>query len=290
MSAETQAFVVPTTIGEALEQLGEEDSIALGGGTSVGLLVGQGLIEPTKIVSLAKIDGLGRIDVEAQQMVIGAMVTLRQLAQHPQVRSATPALAKAAGLVGNPRVRAVATVGGAVAHGDPRQDLPPVLMALGAVVRLSGTRGTREVPLEEFFTGFMETVLGPGELITSVVVPVVVGQRSEYLRYTPASAADFPTVGVAAVVSRDGSGAVSGARLALGGVGPTPIFVPEAAALAGATDTDAAIEEIARAATSRAEPIDDRLGSAAYKKAMTAVWTRRALRACLSEPASNGHS
>lgn len=282
MPADTPAFVAARTLAEAVEHLaGDEEAVAVSGGTSIGILTGQGLIRPSKLVWLGKVPGLDSISASDGHLSIGAAVTLRQIYRDPQVRTSFPALAKAASVVGNPRVRAVATIGGAIAHGDPRQDVPPALLALGATVQVTGPSGDRQVPLEGFFTGFMETALGEAELITGVSIPVVQGQRSVYSRFTPGSLSDYPTVGVAACVTRDGA-AVTGARLALGGVGPTALVISEAATLAGEDDLD----RIGRAAAEGVQPVDDRLGSAGYKRAMADVWTRRTLAACMAGSAA----
>jgi len=133
-----------------------------------------------------------------------------------------------------------------------------------------------------FHTGFLETALADGELVTQVIVPAAGGRRSVYARFTPGSADDWPTVGVAATAIRDEGGRVTRAVLALGGVGPTALLVPEAGALAGIEPSADDIEAVAVAAGRTAEPVDDRLGSVAYKKAMAREWTRRALHACLA--------
>jgi carbon-monoxide dehydrogenase medium subunit len=274
-------FVAARSVDEAVEHLAaDEEAVAVSGGTSIGLLTGQGLINPPKLVWLGRIPGLDAVTASEHAVTIGAGVTLLDLARHPLLRQGAPALAKAAGVVGNPRVRAVATVGGALAHGDPRQDVPPALLALGATVTLVGPHGQRHVQLGAFYTGFMETVLQPGDVITAVTVPLVEGRRSDYLRFTPGSAADYPTVGAAVAVTWDASGQPAGAAIALAGVAPTPLLVP-------APDGRLDLEAAALAAAGAARPTDDRLGSASYKRAMAAVWTRRALEACgLGSPAT----
>lgn len=285
------AFVVPRSVEEAIAALGTPGAVALAGGTSVGLLIGQGLLDPAAVVWLGRIEALRRVERRDGRLVIGAGVTLRELAAHPEVAEAVPAMAAAAGVVGNTRVRAVATVGGALAHADPRQDLPPACIAHRAEVTIAGPTGRRTVPVEDFATGFMSTVLGPDEIVTDISVPVVPGLRSAYLRFTPGSADDYPTVGVAAtLVVVDGT--IDSATMAVAGAGPRAYAVPEAGALAGigdvpaaggtvATSVAAAVAAVARAAAERAEPVDDRLGSARYKRAMVAVWARRAVEACL---------
>jgi carbon-monoxide dehydrogenase medium subunit len=276
-------FAAPATVPEALRALRADGALAVGGGTSIGLLVGQSLIEPGALVWLGRIPALRGITAGHGHLSAGAAVTLRELSRHPAVRSSLPALASAAGIVGNPRIRAVATVGGALAHADPRQDLPPALVALGAVVEIAGPAGTRTVPAAEMATGPMETVLLPGELITSVRIPLVPALRSVYLRFTPGSAADYPTVAAAAAASRDPDGTLASVTLALAAVGPTVLAVPEAAELAGQrAPSAAAVAAVADAAARRAMPAGSRLGSARYVREMAAVWARRALTDCLS--------
>jgi carbon-monoxide dehydrogenase medium subunit len=276
-------FLTPTTLEDALAELAEnEDALALGGGTSVGLLLKNELIEPGTIVWLARIPELRSLATGAAgELVIGATVTLREIAASALVGHDYPALAYAAGQVGNPRVRAVATLGGALAHSDARQDVPPVLYALEARVRIAGLSGRREVPVSGFHAGFMETVLEPGELITEIVIPAVPGRTAGYARFTPGSAEDYPTVSAAAAVTRDDSGRVTRAVLAVGGAGPVPFVVDGLAELLGTSPGEDEIEAAARAARAAAQPLDDQRGSAEYKTAMAAEWSARVLRACL---------
>jgi carbon-monoxide dehydrogenase medium subunit len=276
-------FSVPATLAEALaEMAGDDDVIALGGGTSVGLLLKNELIDPRKIVWLARIPELRSLTAgPGGELVLGATVTLREIAASPLVRHDYPALAHAAGQVGNPRVRAVATLGGALAHSDARQDVPPVLYALQARVRIAGQSGRRDVPVSEFHTGFMETVMTPGELITDVVIPAVAGRTAAYARFAPGSAEDYPTVSAAAAVTRNSGGRVTQAVLAVGGVGPVPLIVTGTTELLGAEPGEAEIQAVAQAALAAARPLDDQRGSARYKKAMAAEWSARVLRACL---------
>lgn len=277
------SFLVPTTLGAALRELaGGEDVIAMGGGTSVGMLLKNDLIEPRAIVWLARIPELRRFAVgPGGELALGATVTVRELARSTMIRQRFPALAYAAGRVGNPRVRAVATVGGALAHSDPRQDLPPVLYALGARVRISGPAGAREVPVAEFHRGFMETALAAGELVTGVAIPAAPGQRAAYGRFTPGSRGDYPTVSAAASVVRDEGGRVVSVRLALGGAGSTPLLIRGAARLTGTVPSRAEVDAVADMAEAAADPHDDQRGSARYKKVMAREWAARVLRACL---------
>lgn len=271
-------FVVPASVDEAVAALGEPDAVALAGGTSIGLLVGQGLLVPGSLVWLGRVPELRGIAVDGNRLVVGAAATLREVAAHPEIRRRAPALAAAAAAVGNTRVRAVATVGGALVHADPRQDLPVALLGLGARVTTAGPGGGRSLAVDELATGFMSTVLAPDEMVTEVSVPLGAGTSSRYHRFTPGSVDDYPTVAVAATVTAE-AGTVTVARVAVGGAAPTVYAVPEASSLVGplAADRSAVVDEVAEAAARMADPIDDRLGSPVYKRRMTAVWVRRVL-------------
>jgi carbon-monoxide dehydrogenase medium subunit len=182
-------------------------------------------------------------------------------------------------------VRAVATIGGTVAHADPRQDLPPVLLALDARIGLVGPAGTRQRPLAGFIRGFMETELADDELIAEVTVSPQPGLKAAYARFNPGSADDFPTVSVAAAVTAGPDGIVRSARIALGAVGPAAILAEEAAGLlAGRPLSPETIAAASAAAAAAALPWADRHGSAQYKRDMVEVWTRRALESCARPP------
>jgi carbon-monoxide dehydrogenase medium subunit len=280
--ASATRFVAPTTLPEALTALEEEGAMVVAGGTSVGVLLKNRLVEPTSLVFLGHVPGLTGVSAEEDgSLRIGAMTTLHDLAREPSVREAADVVAKAASLVGNPRVRSIATIGGAIVHGDPRQDLPPVLLALRATVAVLGPRGARKIPMEEFLVGFMESALEEDELVTEVVLPPRHHRRSAYSRFTPNSEDDYPTVGVAASLWLSSEGTVEDVVLALGGVDTHAITVPGAAdLLRGRTLDEPAMEEVARAASAAARPTDDNRGSEDYKRAMIEVWTKRALRQC----------
>jgi carbon-monoxide dehydrogenase medium subunit len=275
-------FVVPDTVGAAVEALGAPGAVAVAGGTSIGLLVGQGLLVPDALVWLGGIPELSVLEESQGRLTIGAATPLETLATDARVRRSARALAEAAASVGNTRVRAVATVGGALAHADPRQDLPPALLALGARVEVAGRQGRRHLTIDELIDGFMSTALDPDEVITAVRVPVPAGRRSASLRFTPGSVDDYPTVAVAATATLADGVAVA-ATVAVGGAAPAPYLVGEAGALEGAPvrEWPHLVAAVADAAARRADPVDDRLGSAPYKRRMVAVWVRRALGRCL---------
>lgn len=276
-------FSAPSTVQDALGELSNDNTLAVGGGTSIALMLKNRLIEPDRLVYLGRIPGLSGIEERGgSEIRIGATTTLLDLMHSPVINGAIPVLSYAASRVGNPRVRSVGTIGGAIIHGDPRQDLPPVLLALGASAHIVGPQGERDVPLSEFFVGFMESAAGEDELVTEVVVPKVPGQVARYSRFTPGSEDDYPTVGVAFAATVAPDGTVNGARLGLGGVGGTAILAEQAASLlVGKRPTADLIAAVADAAVALASPTDDNRGSESYKRAMVGVWTRRTIAACL---------
>jgi carbon-monoxide dehydrogenase medium subunit len=274
-----------TDLEDALAAISEEGAMLVAGATSVGVLLKNRLIEPERLVWIGALSELGEITLDDEGALhLGATATIRELHRSPLVAAHAPVLATAARNIGNPRVRAIATVGGAIVHGDPRQDLPPVLLALRAtaVAQRSGSR--REIDLASFYLGFMDVELGEDELVTEVVVASRVGWADVYSRFTPGSDDDYPTVGVAASLRREADGTISDAVLALGGVDAAAIVVPGAAtAVIGTSGAPSDLGAAAEAAMAACSPGDDARGSAHYKRAMVGVWTKRTLAACLAQ-------
>ena len=188
----------PRALDEALALLDTEDARALSGGTALMLMMKAGVLRPRRLVSLRKL-GLERIEANGA-LQIGAMTSLRALEKSEVVKKGWPVIARTLRTLSNVRVRNVATVGGALAHADPHMDLPPLLAALGAQVTIQGKQGTRTVPVEDLYAGYLENTLKRGELITRVEVPALGKRRAVYLKCTTRSADDWPAVGVAVVL------------------------------------------------------------------------------------------
>jgi carbon-monoxide dehydrogenase medium subunit len=184
------------------------------------------------------------------------------------------------------RIRNMATVGGGLAHADPNQDPPPSLIALGATVKATSAKGSRTIPLDEFFKDYYETVLGPDEIITEVMVPKLAPNTgAAYIKFLPRTADDYATVSAAAVLTLDKANkTIADVRIALGSVGVTPIRARAAEDLLRGqplkSDAFAAAGEKAKEAV---DPVSDFRGSAAYKKDMAAVFVRRALEKALAD-------
>jgi carbon-monoxide dehydrogenase medium subunit len=178
------------------------------------------------------------------------------------------------------RIRNQAPVGGNLAHADPAQDPPPMLIALDASVVLSSAAGERSLPLDAFFVDYLTTRLEPGEVLTAVrLPPLPEGTRATYEKFLPRTHDDYATVSVGAALRRDADGRCQDVRVALGGVAGVPLHIRAVEdALRGEVLTDARIAEAAALVTDLVDPPDDVRGSAAYKRRMARVWTERALR------------
>jgi carbon-monoxide dehydrogenase medium subunit len=277
----TFAFVKAHTVDEAIERLVShgDDAHLIAGGTSVVLLLKQGLIEPAVLVSLARIPELTTITVEPTGIVVGAMTSLHRLERHPAILERVPAVAAAIGQVATVRVRNQATIGGNLAHADPAQDPPPALLVHDASVRVRGPQGERDIALADLFVDVFETSIEPDEVLLSVSMPTPApGTRAVYLPFLPRTVDDYATVSVAALATLDPDGRVSHVRIALGNAGSVPLRAGAAeTALLGRPPTTRLLDEIAALAADDADPVDDIRGTAGYKREMLRVWTRRAL-------------
>jgi carbon-monoxide dehydrogenase medium subunit len=205
----------PRTLREALELLDVDDPAVrpLSGGTALMLMMKAGVFRPTRLVSLRHVGAeYSGARVAGGEVRIGALTTLSGLERSPVVRAELPVVARTLRTLSNVRVRNVATLGGHLAHADPHMDLPPVLIALGAIVLTASARGSRAIAAEELFAGYYETVLGRGELITEVRVPAQGARRAAYLKATTRSADDWPALGVAVALDAD-AGTVREARV-----------------------------------------------------------------------------
>jgi carbon-monoxide dehydrogenase medium subunit len=275
----------PRTLREALALLDPDDANVrpISGGTAVMLMMKAGVLRPRRLVSLRAIDGgLAGISVQpAGELRIGAMTPLADLEGAAAVRKGWPVIARTLRTLSNVRVRNVATIGGHLAHGDPHQDLPPVLSALGARVTVAGPKGERTVPVEALTTGYYETVLARDELITAVAVPPLAKKRAAYLKCTTRSADDWPALGMAVALETEGE-AIRAASVFIGAATDKPTRLAAAeSVLCGSRGDDATLARAGDAAADELRIVGDPQGSAAYKKQLARVYLRRAVRAAL---------
>ena len=274
-------LVEPETLAAALDAVAGRDGDArlVAGGTALVPMIRLGLVKPDRLISLHRLPELAAIRRDGGILELGAMARLADIHTAPLVREGWPLLAEAARRVATPAIRVSGTIGGNLCYAEAASDPGPALLCLEAEVRIARSVGGRTVPATDFFRGFYETALQPGEIVTAIRVPATPGgARSGYVKFTSRSAEDRPLVGVAALVVPDSSGRWLDARIGLGGVAPTPIRARRAeATLRGESPTDAALRATAEAAAREAEPLSDLMGSADYRREMIRVWVRRLL-------------
>ena len=269
----------PRSLPEAVEMLARhgDDARALGGGTTLIILMKQRALYYPYLVDLQTIPGLGEINVESDGVRIGALVTHRRIECSSVIRASFPALANAFEQIGNVRIRQTASVGGNLAHADYRLDPPPVLLVLGAEVSLFGVKGTRTVPLSQFFTGLYETALEPAELLVDIKVPFMPeNSRAIYLRYNTLSANDWPCLGVAAFFAKT-NGRCCELRVALGGLASTPVLVGGLDFVKDQTLDSAVMERLLETVDQQIAPFADLRGSEWYKRRMARLFVKKAV-------------
>lgn len=274
-------LVEPATLEEALALLDPDDASvrAVAGATALMLMMKARLFQPTRLVSLRRVNGALRgLQVADGRVRIGAMMTLSELERSPELRAAAPVMSRALKTLSNVRIRNVATLGGHLAHGDPHMDLPPILMTLGARVRVIGRRGERWIDMNDFPVGYYQTAVAKDELIAEVEVAAQPADvRASYAKFAALSADDWPTVGVA-VWYRASGDRIAEARVAVSAATERPVRVPGAEALlVGSAPGAPAFAKAADAAAAAIEPLADIRGSASYKREMVRVHVRRAL-------------
>jgi carbon-monoxide dehydrogenase medium subunit len=275
-------YHAPTTLDETFDLLATygEDAHLMAGGTALVLLLQQGLVQPGHIVGLRKVADLNGIQRRPDGgLEIRAMTTHRQAEKSPDVQAYCPALAENFSRVATIRIRNQGTVGGNLAHADPAQDPPPMLIALGGEAVVASRGGQRRVPLDEFFVDYFETALQPGEVLLSVELPPLLsGTRVTYKKFLPRTQDDYATVSVAAALHLAADGTCDHLRVALGAAGTTPVHARNVeAALQGRKLDKQTITDAAALVRDEVDPLDDLRGSAGYKREMARVWTRRAL-------------
>ncbi|HLT99092.1 MAG TPA: xanthine dehydrogenase family protein subunit M [Burkholderiaceae bacterium] len=286
-------YLMPATLEEAISRLDPEDPNIrpVGGGTAVMLMMKAGVLRPTRLVSLQRIEDRHRqIEVDEQGALhIGGLATLSSLEHSPVIKKGWPVLTRTFRSLSNVRVRNVATLGGNLAHADPHMDMPPVLTALGARVVATGPSGNREIPVEDLCVGYYETVLARNELISKIIVPPMNDAQAVYFKVTTRAAHDWPALGLAVSLTRSGE-AIQSASIVIGAATDRPTRLQQAEAmLAGQIPTDQRLEQAGLAASAALDIVGDQHGSADYKKHLLGVYLGRAVRAAMNTTNEAGH-
>jgi len=275
-------YFEPETLFEASRIRSEkgEGAYLLAGGTDLLVRMKRGEVRPSTLINLKRIRGLNGIDRNPENALsIGALTSISALAQSSLIQSESPVLAQAAGLLGSPSIRTLATLGGNIGRASPASDMAPSLMVLTARVWVEGPGEKRELPLEAIIAGPGKTTLMPGEVITSFWIPKVpLCSGATYLKLGRREGMDLALVGVAVFLKLDEKGEATEARIALASVAPIPIRARNAEEeLLSGPLTKERIGKAALAAVSDSSPLSDVRASAAYRKEMIRVLTCRAV-------------
>ncbi|MBB3064136.1 FAD binding domain-containing protein [Limibacillus halophilus] len=273
-------YEAPSSIEGAVKLLAAEAGMArvLAGGTDLLVQLRSGRFEPDLIVDLKRIDGMHDIRKENGGYRIGAAVSGAELNEHAGLIALWPGVVEAAGLIGSTQVQGRATMSGNLCNASPAADSVPALIAAGALARIAGPEGERDVPVEEVPTGPGKTSLKKGEFVTSLFLPGRPPHSGDaYLRFIPRTEMDIAVVGSGVSLSLDDDGRVASARVALGAVAAQVLLVEEAAAaIIGTSLEAAALEKLAKAASAACRPIDDKRGTKEFRIKVAGVLTRRA--------------
>jgi carbon-monoxide dehydrogenase medium subunit len=273
-------YLRPKSISEAIQMLQQhgDDAKILSGGQSLIPMMKLRLARPGILIDINRIAGLSHIKEEGGFLKIGGLTREAELESSPLVRSKYPILADTTHVIADPQVRNLATVGGNLAHGDPANDHPATMIALGAKVLANGPKGERVIPIEDFFVSLFTTALKPDEILTEIRVPIPQARSGGAYQKLERKVGDFATAAVAVQLTLDAQGACQKAGIGLTNVGATPIKARKAeSSLQGKKLDDAAIAEAAQLAADQAEPGADLRGPAEYKKGLVKELARRAL-------------
>jgi len=270
----------PQSIADAislLSRLGEE-ARPLAGGHSLIPMMKLRLAGPEHLVDLHGIAGLRGIRRAGDAIVIGAMTTQHELIASTEIGKHLPILHETALLISDPQVRYMGTVGGNVANGDPGNDLPAVMMTLGASYRLEGGKGAREVAAADFYQGAYSTALRPAEILTALSIPIPAAGHGHAYEKLKRKIGDYATAAAAVILTMAG-GKVASCKIGLTNLADTPLLAAEAARLVTGTSLDeATLKRAAQAAQAIMSPAADGRGSVDYRKHVGGVMVMRALR------------
>jgi len=258
------------SVEQAIELLGEhgDEAKLLAGGHSLLPMMKLRFARPELVIDIGGLAGLDYIRADGRQIAIGALTRHVTLETSPLLAEAVPLLRHAASVVGDCQIRHRGTIGGSVAHGDPAADLPAALMALRGTVVAEGPAGRRAIPVDDFYTGFLETALEPDELVVELRVPRVDRRRWGFQKFRR-RAIDWAIVGVAYQEEEEGGGGIG-----LVSMGPTTLRATSAEA---ALRSGAPAGEAARLAGGGTDPPADNAATPEYRRHLACELLARAL-------------
>ncbi len=284
-------YAAPVTIEEAVGLLAAEAGTTrvIAGGTDFVVQLRSGRVNPSLVVDIKRIAPLRAITAEAGGFRVGAAVPCAELGEHAGVKALWPGVVEAAKLIGSTQVQGRATIVGNLCNASPAADSVPAMVAAGATARIVGSKGARDVPVEQINVGPGRTSLAKDEIVESVLLPARAAKSGDaYLRFIPRTEMDIAVVGVGVSLTLDGNGVVSAARVGLGAVAATVLLVPDAAAaIVGTSLDEAALAKLAAATSAACKPIDDKRGTVEFRIEVAGVLARRAALKALDRARGN---
>lgn len=280
-------YEAPQTLAAAIEIMGQKNgrARALAGGTDLIDHVRMGRIEPDFIVDLKKIPELNVLELSPSGLKLGAAVPCYKIYDSRPITQQYSALADSCRIIGGVQIQSRASVGGNICNSGPAADSTPSVIALEGVCVIAGPQGTRRIAAESFCTGPGKNVLEPGEILVAIEFPArPANSGSHYRRIIPRNEMDIAVVGVGASVVLDPSQQkFTSARVSLGAVAPTPLYIKEIGdALAGKPVTDETIASAAELARSRISPISDMRGTREYRIHVAGVLVERVIKTAVA--------
>jgi CO/xanthine dehydrogenase FAD-binding subunit len=250
----------------------------LAGGTDVLVQLRAGMVEPDLMVDIKRIPGTRDITEENGGYRIGAAVSCAELNEHAGVKAMWPGVCEAADLIGSTQVQGRCTIIGNLCNGSPAADSVPAMIVAGATVRIVGPKGTREAAVDDITIGVGKTSLAKGEVVESVYLPAKAANSGDaYLRFIPRTEMDIAVVGCGINLTLDASGTCTAAKVSLGAVAITALVVEDAAkAIIGTKLDDAAMANLAAAASAACKPINDKRGTIEFRTEVAGVLAKRA--------------
>jgi len=275
-------YLAPASLDEAIGLLasGGAGAAPLAGGTDLIIQNRSGRREVLKMVDIKHIPELNVLDFDPKKgLRLGAAVACVRLGEFAPMHKHYPALLEGAELIGSMQIQGRASVGGNICNGSPAADTICALIVLDAACVTCGPSGSREIPAKEFMIGPGKTALKAGELLVEIrVPPPAPGSANGYLRFIPRNEMDIAVVSAGAWIATGKDGKCTGARIAIGACGPTPILVEKAGkALVGSKFEESVLGAAGQASREAARPIDDIRGTVEYRRQLADVLTRRAI-------------
>ena len=270
----------PSSLEDAIKLLDDlgEDAKILAGGHSLIPMMKWRLAEPTHLIDISKLTGMDYIKEESGYLCIGAMTTETALETSELIAKSYPILKDTSEVIADPLVRNLATLGGNIAHGDPANDHPATMVALNAIIVVSGPGGSkREINIDEFFLGPLWTALNENEILTEIKIPIQEKRTGGCYIKLERKVGDYAIAASAVNLCFDGDNCVS-AGIGLTNVGPTPIRAVEAQnSLVGTNVSEENIQKAGELAAEASQPIGDNRGSEEYKRSVVNALTKRAI-------------